>query len=42
MRLAVPQANPGLYVTMALALTFPFNIVIGLPLYLALINRLWS
>jgi hypothetical protein len=42
MRLAVPQANPGLYVTMALALTFPFNIVIGLPLYLAVINRFWS
>ena len=42
MRLAVPEANPGLYVTMALALTFPFNIIIGLPLYLGIINRLWS
>ena len=29
----VPQANPGLYVPMALALTFPFNISVGLPLY---------
>ena len=42
MRLAVPEANPGLYVTMSLALTFPFNIIIGLPLYLGVINRLWS
>jgi hypothetical protein len=42
MRLAVPEANPGLYVTMALALTFPFNIILGLPLYLGIINHLWS
>lgn len=34
MRLAVPQANPSLYVTMALAITFPFNIIVGIPLYL--------
>lgn len=42
MRLAIPEANPGLYVTMALALTFPFNILIGLPLYMAVIKGLWS
>ena len=42
MRLAIPEASPGVYVPMALALTFPFNIIIGLPLYLAVINRLWS
>ena len=42
MRLSVPEANPGLYVTMALALTFPFNIIIGLPLYMTVINRIWS
>jgi hypothetical protein len=42
MRLAVPEANPGLYVTMALALTFPFNIIIGMPLYMTVINRVWS
>lgn len=41
MRLAIPEANPGLYVTMALALTFPFNIIIGLPLYMSVINGLW-
>lgn len=34
MRLSVPQANQGLYVPMALAITFPFNICIGIPLYL--------
>jgi uncharacterized protein len=33
MRMSVPEANPGLYVPMALAITFPFNILIGLPLY---------
>lgn len=41
LRLALPEANPGLYVTMALALTFPFNIVLGLPSYMALINHFW-
>ncbi len=34
-RVALPQANPGLYLTAALAITFPFNLVVGLPLYLA-------
>lgn len=33
MRLAVPEANPGIYIPLALAITFPFNIVLGLPLY---------
>ena len=42
MRFAIPQASPGVYVPMALALTFPFNVLIGLPLYLAVINRLWN
>lgn len=34
MRLAVPKADPGLYIPMALAVTFPVNITLGLPLYL--------
>jgi hypothetical protein len=34
MRLAVPQADPGIYVTLSVAITFPFNILVGLPLYL--------
>ena len=42
MRFAIPQASPGVYVPMALALTFPFNVIVGLPLYLAVINRLWN
>jgi uncharacterized protein len=29
---ALPQANPGVYVTLALAVTFPFNLLIGIPL----------
>lgn len=36
MRLALPEANPGLYLTLALAITFPFNVVIGIPIYHAL------
>jgi hypothetical protein len=40
MRMSVPQANPSLYITPALGLTFPFNIVVGIPLYLALVRRL--
>jgi hypothetical protein len=38
MRMSVPEANPSLYVSMALALTFPFNIIIGIPLYLEIIK----
>ena len=34
MKLAVPKANPGLYIPMALAIAFSFNITIGMPLYL--------
>jgi hypothetical protein len=33
MRIAIPDANPGIYVPVALAITFPFNIMAGLPLY---------
>jgi hypothetical protein len=41
-RYAIPEANPGLYFTMSLAITFPFNILIGLPLYLSILERWWS
>lgn len=41
MRLAVPEANPSLYVPMSLAITFPFNIIVGIPMYSAIINVLW-
>lgn len=33
MRLALPEANPGLYLTMSLGITFSFNIILGIPLY---------
>jgi hypothetical protein len=33
-RLALPEANPALYLTSALAVTFPFNVTVGIPLYL--------
>lgn len=36
MRLALPQAKPAIYVPMTLAITFPFNISIGIPLYYVL------
>ena len=38
MRIAAPKANPSLYVPMALAVTFPFNITLGMPFYLFLIQ----
>jgi hypothetical protein len=38
MKLAAPKANPGLYIPMALAITFPFNITIGMPVYLYVIK----
>jgi uncharacterized protein len=38
MRMTVPEANPSLYVSMALAITFPFNIIVGIPIYLQAIN----
>jgi len=38
MKLAAPRANPGLYVPMALAVTFPFNISLGMPIYLMVIQ----
>lgn len=41
MRLTVPQANPSLYISTALAVTFPFNIIVGIPLYLYGINMFW-
>ncbi|MBT8285473.1 MAG: sodium-dependent bicarbonate transport family permease [Flavobacteriaceae bacterium] len=40
MRLAAPRANPSLYVPMALAITFPFNITIGMPIYLFIIQNI--
>jgi len=38
MRLAAPKADPGLYLPMALGVTFPFNITLGMPLYFMVIS----
>ena len=38
MKITVPQANPGLFLPMTLAITFPINITIGMPLYFLIIN----
>ena len=39
MKITVPQANPGLYLPMALAVTFPVNITIGMPLYFLIVQH---
>jgi hypothetical protein len=39
MRLALPQADPGLYLAMSLAVTFPFNITIGIPYFIFLATQ---
>ncbi|MEN9347370.1 MAG: hypothetical protein RLZZ77_881 [Bacteroidota bacterium] len=38
MRLAAPKADPGLYLPMALGVTFPFNITVGMPMYYLVIT----
>jgi hypothetical protein len=40
LRTAIPQANPGLYVPLALGVTFPFNVIVGIPLYHAVLEYL--
>lgn len=40
MRIALPQADAGIYLSMSLALTFPFNLLVGIPLYQAAANAL--
>ena len=39
MRLAAPKADPGLYLPMALGVTFPFNITLGMPLFFAIVQH---
>ncbi len=38
MKISVPNANPSIYVPMTLAITFPLNITLGMPIYLAIIQ----
>jgi uncharacterized protein len=39
MKISVPKANPGLFLPMALAVTFPINITIGMPIYLLVVQN---
>jgi uncharacterized protein len=39
-RIALPQANPSYYLTASLAITFPFNLTVGIPLYYAIAQRI--
>ena len=36
MRVALPQANPSIYLTLSLGVTFPFNLTRGIPIYIAI------
>ena len=42
LRLSVADANPTLYVALPLALTFPMNVVFGIPFYIELARFLWA
>jgi hypothetical protein len=39
MKITVPKANPGLFLPMALAITFPVNITVGMPLYFYIVQN---
>ena len=40
MRVALPEANPSIYLTLSLGVTFPFNLVVGIPLYVAIASAM--
>lgn len=40
MRVALPEANPAIYLTLALGITFPFNLTLGIPIYMAVAQAL--
>lgn len=40
MRVALPEANPSVYLTLSLGITFPFNLTLGIPAYLAVAQTL--
>ena len=39
MKISVPRANPGLFLPMALAVTFPINITVGMPIYFLIVQN---
>ena len=40
MRVALPEANPSIYLTLSLGVTFPFNLALGIPVYMAVAQRI--
>ena len=40
MRVALPEANPSIYLTLSLGVTFPFNLTLGIPIYVAVASTL--
>jgi hypothetical protein len=40
MRVALPEANPSIYLTLSLGITFPFNLTLGIPIYLGIATAL--
>ena len=42
LRIALPEANPAIYLTLSLGLTFPFNLTVGIPTYVAIAEALAS
>lgn len=42
LRHSIPGASPGVYLPLALAVTFPFNITFGIPLYWAVVSGIWG
>ena len=41
-RMSLPAANPTFYLTASLAITFPFNIALGVPIYFAVASWFYS
>jgi hypothetical protein len=39
LRFTIPEANPSLYFSMSLGVTFPFNILLGIPLYMGIAQK---
>jgi hypothetical protein len=42
MRIAVPEANPAISLAASLGVTFPFNLLLGIPLYLWLAQQVYA
>jgi hypothetical protein len=38
----VPEADPGVYLPLAIGVTFPFNLTLGIPLYIGLADRFFG